>query len=156
MADDNLKEKQTILEERESLEDQTPKADAYLQVVGLIKSYVVRIDKLKEEIKKEKEMFDNELDNDEVYQSHFEKAKEAARIKNETKKQLLNQPSMMEISEKIKSAKDDLKESQEMLSGYLKQFQNLSDETQIEGEDGTMMEIVSIVKLVKKSAKYNP
>lgn len=161
MVDDNLKENkekkaQTALKVADDSSGQAPQADAYIQLVSLIKSYVTRIDRLKEEVKKEKEMLDNTLDNDEVYQAHFEKTKEAARIRNETKKQLLSQPSMMEISEKVKSIKDDLKESQEMLSGYLKQFQSLSNETQIEGEDGTMMEIVNIVKLVKKSAKYNP
>lgn len=144
-----------------NLKDQHPsqqqnKASSYLQLTSLIKSYISRVDRLKEEIKEQKDMMDNVLENDEVYQSHLEKAKEATRIKNETKKQLLTQSAMMEIAEKIKTAKEELKEAQETLSGYLKQFQELSDETQIEGEDGQVREIVSVLKLVKKSAKYNP
>jgi hypothetical protein len=143
---------QTLLPQAEN-ED---KANDYLRLISLIKSNISLIDRLKEQAKEQKEMLESILDNDLVYQEHFEKAKEATRIKNETKKQLLSQPAAIQTSEKIKSLKENLKDAQESLSAYLKQFQETTEETQIEGDDGQIREIISILKLVKKSNKYNP
>ena len=137
-------------------EDNNNGASGYLELTSLIKSNITLIDRLKDQAKEQKEMLESILDNDLIYQEHFEKAKEASRIKNETKKQLLSQPSAIQIAEKIKTLKENLKDAQESLSNYLKQFQETTEETQIEGEDGQIREIIKILKLVKKSNKYNP
>lgn len=128
---------------------QTP-AEDFLNLEKLIKSYISRINKLKADFKKQKQMINDAFEGDAVYREHAEKAKEANRIKSATKQQILKQPAMMELSEKIKDMKFDLQEQEAMLNDYLQQYQKASGATQIEGDEGEILEIVSVVKLVKR------
>ena len=125
-------------------------AEDFLQIESLIKSYLAKIEKLKKDLRDQKQMLTDALEADAVYHEHSEKAKEANRVKSATKQQILKQPALQEISEKVKDMKFDLQEQQAMLNDYLSQYQQLSGATQIEAEDGEVLEIVSVVKLVKR------
>lgn len=121
----------------------------FLELEGLVKQYMATIERLKAELKEKSEMLNDAFEGDAVYQEHLAKAKEANRVKNATKQQLLKQPAMQELNEKVKDLKFDIKDNQTILSDYLTQYQKASGATQIETEDGEVMEIVSVVKLVK-------
>jgi len=60
---------------------------------------------------------------------------------------------MAELSERIKDLKFDIQESKVMMSDYLQQYQKQTGANQIEVGNGEVLEIVSVVKLVKKSSR---
>lgn len=127
--------------------------EVLLSLETLIKNHISRIDKLQEEAKKQKEMLDDSFNNDPVYKEHAEKAKEAAKVKGATKLQIAKQPSVSQLTAKVKDMTSELKELRNSLSDYLKEYQRMSGATEIEGEDGEFREIVSTVKLVKRASK---
>ena len=72
-------------------------------------------------------------------------------VKNATRLQILKQPALMELSEKISDIKMDIKEAEDTLSDYLIQYQKETGFNQIETDDGQTMIIVNRAKLVKGS-----
>ncbi len=128
--------------------------DIIINVENLIKSHVSKIDSLKVEMKKNREMMEDVLNNDAVYKEHDEKAKEANKIKTKTKSQIMQQPNMMALSVKVKDTRIQIKELENALSEYLREFQRLTGANEIEGEDGEVREIVYTAKLVKRTSKY--
>ncbi len=121
-----------------------------LDLENLIRSHLASIDKMQVEAKKHKEMLDSVFDNDETYKKHSDAAKEANKIKSATRAQIMKQPAVAELSEKVKSMRTDVKELRDALSDYLQQYQQMSGLTQIEDADGEMREIVYDAKLVKR------
>ena len=128
--------------------------DVIINVENLIKSHLSQIDLLKVEMKKNREMMEDVLNNDTVYKDHNEKAKEANKLKSKTKGQIMQQPNMMALSVKVKDTRIQIKELEKALSEYLREFQRLTGANEIEGEDGEVREIVYTAKLVKRSSKY--
>jgi hypothetical protein len=113
----------------------------------------ILIDKLQTEAKKQKEMLDDIFANDPTYQSHAEAAKQATKVKQATKAEILKRPQAKELNDRIKTMKSELKEQQGALSDYLQEYQRMSGVNEIEGEDGEVREIVYVAKLVRKSFK---
>src|SRR3989338_4356988 len=83
-----------------------------LNLEQLIKTTLTSIEKLKDELKLQREMFEDSFKNDETYIEHDKLAKEAARIRAATKKQLLKQPSVMILAEKVNDLRQGIKENQ--------------------------------------------
>lgn len=129
-------------------------ASVILNLETLIKSHITRIDNLKIESKKHKEMFDDVLNNDETYKLHDKKAKEAAKTKSQTKFQIMKRPDVATLDKKVKQSKSEVKELEAALSDYLKEYERLSGSAEIQTDDGEVREIVYTAKLVKKST-YN-
>lgn len=163
MAKNDLREEE-IIQEGEILEEaasvvndkgENKQAADFLHLEGLVKQYIAAIAKLQGELKEKSQMLNDALEGDAVYNEHTEKAKEANKIKNATRQQILKQPALAELSERIKDLKFDVKEHQVLLSDYLAQYQKASGATQIEDEEGEVLEIVSVVKLVKRSSKFD-
>ncbi|PIR08585.1 hypothetical protein COV53_02270 [Candidatus Gottesmanbacteria bacterium CG11_big_fil_rev_8_21_14_0_20_37_11] len=134
--------------------DTTNQADVIISLEQLIKGHASNIDRLKVELKKYKEMLDDIFTNDSVYKDHLEKVKEATKIKTATKQQILKRPDVSDLANKIKDMKISVKELEGALSEYLREYQRMTGTNQIEGENGEIMEIVYVAKLVKKSARY--
>lgn len=120
----------------------------------LIKNYVQSIDKITEEAKKQKEMLDDIFINDSTYREHDEQAKEAAKVKAATKAQIMKQPQVFELSEKIKSMRSEIKELKAALSDYLKEYQRMTGANEVEVEDGEPREIIFTARLVKRNSKF--
>jgi len=127
-------------------------AVSLINLESLIKNALLKIQNLKEEIKKEKEMFEDGLNNDTVYNQTQQKLIEATNVKNETRKQMLKQPAIITVSQKLKDLREELKELQESLSNALQQYRLSSGQTQIETDSGEVLEIVFTARLVKKRA----
>lgn len=138
--------------------DSTTSNDAVLlvKIEEMIKTHMSQIGDLQEEATKYKDMLDDILANSEVYQEHDKAAKEAARIRSNTKKEILKRPDAADLSNKLKSLKSQQKELREGLSDYLREYQRLSGSNEIEGEDGEIRQIVYTAKLVKRSSKFLP
>lgn len=125
-----------------------------VKIEEMIKTHLAQIDSLQEEITKHKDMVSDIFVNDETYQEHDKLAKEAARIRSNTKKEITKRPDVADLDNKLKSLKSEQKELKEGLSDYLREYQRLSGSSEIEGEDGEIREIVFVAKLVKRSSKF--
>lgn len=124
-----------------------------LNLEELIRNHIHNIEKLKEEHKKLKEMFEDAFANNPVYRENAEKAKEAAKIKATTRQQIASQPSVINLANKIKEFSLEIKERQAALSDYLLEYQRLTGSNEIEDANGQILEIVNSAKLVRRSAK---
>lgn len=125
----------------------------FLHLEGLVKQYIAAIAKLQGELKEKSQMLNDAFEGDAVYQEHAQKAKEANRVKSATKQQILKQPAVAELNERVRNLRFDIKENQALLSDYLAQYQKATGATQIEDEEGEVLEIVSVIKLVKRSSR---
>ncbi len=125
-----------------------------VKIEEMIKTHMVQIDELQEKISEHKGVLDDIFTNDETYQEHDKTAKEASRIKSNTKKEILKRPEAADYANKLKALKSEQKELKEGLSDYLREYQRLSGSNEIEGDDGEIREIVYIAKLVKRSASF--
>lgn len=137
-------------------ETETPNAnqvDVLFSLEEMIKNNIASLDSLREELKKQREMFEDVFINDETFRTNSEKAKEANKAKNTTRQQILAQPAVAAISSKVKSIRSDIKERQGALSDYLQEYQRMTGATEIEGKDGEIRDIINNSKVIKQSAK---
>lgn len=132
---------------------QAPQSDAELVVslTNLINANLSEITNLEKEMSRNKEMVDSVLDNDSTYKDHAEKAKEAARIKSNTKKEIFKRPDVKHVVEKLGELRENLADTKEELSNYIQEYAQVSGQNYFEAEDGTIQEIVYIARLRKKS-----
>ncbi len=137
-----------------SLEPGAKNSEVLLSMESLIKGHIATIDKLSEESRKIKEMLDDIFANDPTYQEHDKVAKEAAKVKQGTKQQILKQPQAADLDKKYKELRGELKENQGSLSDYLQEYARMSGVNEIEGDDGEVREIVYNAKLIKKSSVF--
>lgn len=128
-------------------------ATVLLSLDELIKSHIASIDKLREELTQQRQMLEDAFVNNDTYQEHAKKVKEANKIKSETRQQIMKQPAMEVISSKVKGLSADLKEKQVALSEYLQEYQRMSGANEIEGYDGEVREIINTAKLIKKASR---
>lgn len=128
-------------------------ATVLLELETTIKNHIADIDLRKSELKKQREMMESALMNDETYRLHTEEAKKAAKVKAQTKFQILQLPANRQLSEKVKDLSAEVKELDTALSDYLREFQRMSGTNEIETNDGEVREIVYVAKLVKKASK---
>jgi hypothetical protein len=155
--DENSKPEEEIIEAevtQVSLEPGAKNSEILLNMESLIKGHMSTIDKLTEEARKHKEMLDDIFANDPTFQEHDKLAKEAAKVKQGTKQQILKQPQAADLDKKLKELKSELKENQGSLSDYLQEYARLSGVNEIEGDDGEVREIVYSAKLIKKSSVF--
>lgn len=133
--------------------EESPAVDVLLELETTIKTHISGIDKRKSELKKKREMVESALLNDETYRLHNDQAKEAAKIKSKTKKQILDQQENKQLVADTLELASEVKEMDGALSDYLREYQRMSGSTEIETDDGDVREIVYVAKLVKKSSK---
>lgn len=147
----------TVQEEEQTQTSVTTQANddvtVLLSLETLIKGHISRLEKLREDLRKHKEMLADSFENNPTFREHAEKAKEAATVKNTTRQEILKQPSVAAISAKVRDMSSETKELQNALSDYLKEYQRLSGANEIEGEDGELREIVNTAKLIKRGTK---
>ncbi|MCL5090653.1 MAG: hypothetical protein M1514_01440 [Patescibacteria group bacterium] len=154
MDDTNVDNTNTSPLIQPSLEINAATAD-FLNLENLIKTYMARVESIKQELKKQKELLDDSFESDAIYKEHEEKAKEAIKIKAETKQQILKNPTLQSITQKVDDLRSEVKELQDTLSDYLLQYQKLTGASEIEGEDGETRIIVNTARLVKGSPKFS-
>ncbi len=119
---------------------------------SLIRENLARVDKLQIEANQQKEMVDSVLLNDEVYKQHEEAVKDAQKIKNGTKSEIIKRPDVAHVVEKLKDLKLEIKEIRESMASYLQEYVRLSGSTEIENDRGEVMQIINVAKLVKRRA----
>lgn len=137
---------------RDSSSSANGQVDVLMSLESLIKTNIIGIDKLQIELKKHREMLEDTLENDPVYKEHARLVKEATKVKSGTKSQILKQPAVAGIHEKVKNFAADLKDKKLALSDYLREYQRLSNLSEIQLDDGDVREIVNVPKLVRKKS----
>jgi hypothetical protein len=148
------------IEEADIADSQTPDkaeengASVLLNLESMIKSHITGIGQRKSELKKYREMLTSALLNDETYRNQNEEVKKATKIRSATKVQILRQPANAQIAQKAKELSEEMKEMDEALSDYLREYGRMSGTNEIEGDDGEVREIVYVAKLVKKSSRF--
>lgn len=128
------------------------KANLILQLEGLIKNHVSQLARLRTELSEAKAMLSDSFENDTTYREHADAAKEANKIKSRTKAEILKRPEVATVAEKVHDLLSQVKELDGALSDYLREFNQQSGITEIEVEDGELMQIVYVAKLVRKKA----
>lgn len=147
------KEKNLTLSQDEAGDSGTSdSAQTVLNLENMIKTNNSQIAKLSIELSEAREMLKDAFEGDTTYREHAEAAKDANKIKSATKAQILKKPDVAQIATNVKVLTSELKELKEALSDYLREFNRLSGITEIEGDDGELLEIVYVAKLVKKRA----
>lgn len=126
------------------------KATQFLELEQIIRNHIANIERIKADLKIQREMFEDSFNSDPVFREQAEAVKEANKIKIATRQQILKQPAVALLGEKVKNLKFDLKEEENALSDYLQQYQQMSGATEIEDGNGGLRQIVNVVKLLKK------
>jgi hypothetical protein len=141
----------------EETDPQTPPAangaNVLMELESMIKSHIGGIDSRKTDLRKYREMLTSALASDETYQEHERIAKEAAKVKNGTRQQLMKLPANAQIQEKVRDLAVEIKEMDIALSDYLKEYERMSGSNEIETDDGTVRQIVYVAKLVKSQSR---
>ena len=128
-------------------------AAAFLNLEELIKNHIEAIDKLKDELKQKREMFEDTFNNSPVSREHMEKVKEANKAKGSVRQELVKQPAVATLKQKVDDIRFDISEQSKTLSDLLQDFKEQTGATEIEARDGKIYAIVSISKLVTRSSK---
>jgi predicted PP-loop superfamily ATPase len=127
-------------------------ATALLSLEELIKNHIEAIDKLKVELRQNREMLEDSFNSNPTYREHEEKVKEVMKGKNSVRQEIAKQPSVALIAQKVKDLRFDANEKSKTLSDLLQDYREQTGATQIETRDGKVLEIVSTMKLVRKSS----
>jgi hypothetical protein len=133
--------------------DDTNGATVLLELETTIKNHITLIDKNKAELKKQREMLESALLNDETYRLHTEEAKKAAKTKALTKYQIMQLPANKVVADTVRDLAAQIRELNTALSDYLREYMRMSGTNEIETDDGEVREIVYVAKLVKKSSR---
>lgn len=126
-------------------------ATALLNLEELIKNHIESTEKLKNEIKEAREMFEDSFNNNPTYMEASIKLKDVAKGRNSVRQQIAKQPSVAVIAQKVKDLRFDLNEQMKTLSDLLQDYHEQTGATSIETRKGQVMEIVSTAKLVRRS-----
>jgi len=129
---------------------QSNQAINLVNIESLITSHDSRLKTLDDEVKIQKDMFNNLLENDQEYVDADKEAKKTAKLKSQAKAKVMARTEAKEVVEKLKDLQNQVKELKVALSDYLSQYVTLSGTNQIELPDGTLREILYTARLVNK------
>ena len=151
MTDDPTLTPQPI-ETAEIVETEKPAFDitAYNATLEVVRRRLSLLQKADEELKLQKEMFENLLINDPQYQEAEAAVKEVTKKKTDQKARIAKTPAAQGILSKIKSLSDDIKDNKQMLSSELMQYYQTAGVTEIEDSEGNVQEFEITIKLKGK------
>lgn len=115
----------------------------------LINSKLISIEETQKKTNEFKEMIDSIFENEPTFQQHSKEAKEAIRVKTNTKKEILKRPDVAQVTAKYNDAKAAFRDLKEDLSSLLQEYAQTTGRTQFELPDGSVNEIVYNARLVK-------
>lgn len=158
--DDNIFDEHAVVEGQiedeqitsvEAVSEPQSQAELVISLTNLINANLKEISNIEQEMSKHKEMVDTVLDNDATYKEHAAAAKEASRIKTNTKKEIFKRQDVKHVVEKLNELKVNLSDTREELSNYIQEYATTSGQNYFEAEDGSIQEIVYIAKLRRKA-----
>jgi hypothetical protein len=136
--------------ESDDTSDETNSALGMLRIEDMINRHMSDMAKSREELKMVKDSYEDSFKNDAKYREFEDKAKDAAKQKNAYKQAMLKEPALAELSAKLDRMKGEVKDMQMALSDYLREYNRATGLMQFETQDGQVLEIVQVFKLVKR------
>lgn len=121
-----------------------------INIESLINSHDSRLKTLTDEMRTQKQMLNDLLENDNEYVEAAKESTKFAKMKTLAKKKVMAKPEAKMVVEKLGDLQSQLKELRVALSDYLAQFVTLSGTNQIEMSDGVLRQIIYTAKLVNK------
>lgn len=121
-----------------------------LHLEQMIHGYLSDIQRLRTQLRSQKEMFKQTFEQDKDYNEVAEQQKEVKRKHNEVKQKIAKTDSVSAVKTKIEEIQSEMKDIQQSLSDYLNRYIALSQATSFTGPDGEVLTIVRTAKLVKK------
>lgn len=116
-------------------------ATVSLSLENLIRGHISTIGKLKNDTAELNDTINNILLNDSTYREHEDAAKKAIKVKTGTKAEIMKRPEVLQVSNKMKAAREELKEQQATLSDLLTEYQRTTGLDSIELENGQVKKI---------------
>jgi 4-diphosphocytidyl-2C-methyl-D-erythritol kinase len=132
------------------MDDNAGQVDMLMSLQEMINSNISAIERLESEMKKFADMLNAIFENDPTYQEHAKQAKEAAAVKGKTRQQLMKMANAIDLDGKVKSLKQQIKETKNGLSDYLQEYARISGSNTFEDASGRVNKIVYVAKLVKE------
>jgi|SRR3989339_140434 len=120
-----------------------------INIENLIASHDAKLTTLSTQLKTEKGMLQNILDNDPEYSKLSEEANKLGKQRLVAKQKVLKQPNSISLLDKIKDYQSQIRELKVALSEYLTQYVQVAGTRQLEGPDGAIRQIIYTAKLVK-------
>lgn len=115
---------------------------------SLIQESLENIDELTHKKKLIDESIKSVLGNDSTFKKHEEAAKDATRIKNSTKNEILKRPDVKHVVLQKNEMAEELKGERELLENYLEEYNNLTGKDIIEDKQGKARQIVRKYRVV--------
>lgn len=123
--------------------------DVALAIEEISVSYAKSITLLREEIKKINELLKDGYENDAEYREQFKTTDTEKKKLKLIKDRLLSLPGSIELTQKLKDLRSEMKEKQLSLSDYLLELERMVGVNQLELFPGEVWEIVKTAKLIK-------
>ena len=98
-------------------------------------------------------MFEDAFNSNPTYREHTEKVKDATKARASVRQQIIKQPSVALLKQKVDDMRFDINEQSKTLSDLLQDYREQTGATQIETRNGQILEIVSTSKLVRRNNK---
>lgn len=121
-----------------------------LELESMIKRYLDEVDKIKDQIKTQKEMYDQSIENDASFSQEDAKAKEAKKIVAGIREKIMKQPAVVEAVARMKELKEEVRDVQDTISALAEQYQEVAHTNQIVKDDGEVLEIIKKYSVRKK------
>lgn len=121
-----------------------------LHLEQMIHGYLSDVERLRKQLKSQKEMFKQSFEQDKDFNEVSEKQKEVKRAHNEVKQRIARTDGVSAVKTKIEELQSEMKDVQQALSDYLNRYSQLTQATSFTGPDGEVLTIVRTAKLVKK------
>lgn len=141
-----------VSEDAQELASEESAVMSQLNLESLINRYLKDIDSMRDKLKAQKTMLEDAFNNDAEYAQAQQKVKEATKAKKAIKEKIQKQPALVRLNEEVESMKAEYADLQSALSSYLQQYQTQTGMNQFTGENGEVLEIVTIRKLVRRQA----
>jgi hypothetical protein len=147
---DETAENDSADEEKADFSEKTPSGLTRMELESLIQRYMDDVEKLKSQIKSEKEMYNASFENDAAYSEAEKNAKETKQKVSEIKQRITQQPAVKDAQARMVELKDEMKDVQDAISGLAEQYQQVAGTNQIVQDDGQVLEIVRNFKVIRK------
>lgn len=121
-----------------------------LELESMIKRYLDEVDKLRDQIKTQKEMLNQTVENDAGFSEEDSKVKEARKVVSALRQKIMKQPAVVDAVDRMKTLKEDMKDVLDTISALAEQYQEVAKTNQIVQDDGQVLEIVRNYKIIRK------
>lgn len=120
-----------------------------LSLEGVVKEHITALEIRKEDLKKNNDMLQDIFINDSIYAAHDAAAKDAIKIRKQTRQEILKRPDVAELNARVKELRQSKKDVQLSLFDYANEYMRVSGVDEVESDDGKFYIIIPTAKVVK-------